>query len=138
MADHSASSDVVAYSTRLKSAVWKYFGVEKSSNGTVQKDRHVICKLCSQKVAHGGGTTNLKNHLRTNHRTQYEELYGSEDTGQTSMDTFVQKVSVKKLPHNSTRAVELTDALLEFIARDLRPVSVVDGHGFLNLMEKKK
>ena len=52
------------------------------------------------------------------------------------MDTFVQKVSVKKLPHNSTRAVELTDALLEFIARDLRPVSVVDGHGFLNLIEK--
>ena len=92
IADHSqasASSDVVAYSTRLKSVVWKYFGVEKSSNGTVQKDRHVICKLCSQKVAHGGGTTNLKNHLRTNHRTQYEELYGSEDTGQTSMDTFV-------------------------------------------------
>ena len=52
------------------------------------------------------------------------------------MDIFVQKVSsVKKLPHSSTRAVELTDALLEFIAQDLRPVSVVDGHGFLNLME---
>ena len=136
MADYPSSCDVVAYSKRLKSAVWKHFGVEKSSNGAVHKDKYVTCKLCSQKVAHGGGTTNLKNHLRSNHRAQYEELYGSEDTGQTSMDTFVQKVSVKKLPHNSTRAMELTDALLEFIARDLRPVSVVDGHGFLNLMEK--
>ena len=79
---------------------------------------------------------NLKNHLWTNHRAQYEELYGSEDTGQTSMDAFVQKVSVRKLLHNSTRPVELTDTLLEFIAQDLRPVSVVDGHWFLNLMEK--
>jgi len=52
------------------------------------------------------------------------------------MDTYIQKVSIKKLPHIPTRAMELTDALLEFIARDLRPVSVVDGHGFLNLMEK--
>jgi len=48
------------------------------------------------------------------------------------MDTFVQKVNVKKLPHNSTPAVELIDALQEFITQ---PVSVVDGHVFLNLME---
>ena len=114
--------DIVLYSKRLESVVWKYFGVERSSNETVQKDRRVICKLCSQKVAHGGGTTNLKNHLWTNHRAQYEELYGSEDTGQMTMDT--------------SHAMELTDVLLEFIAQDLRPVSVVDGQVFLNLVEK--
>ena len=32
-------------------------------------------------------------------------------------------------------AVELTNAVVEFVARDLRLVSVVDGCGFLNLME---
>ena len=135
--DEHESVDLVCYSKRLKSLVWKHFGVEKSSTGTVEKGKFVVCKLCSQKVAHGGGTTNLKNHSRTNHRTQYEELYiGEQDTRQSSMDTFVRQTGVKKLPHDSKRAIELTDALLEFVARDLRPVSVVDGRGFLNLMEK--
>ena len=138
MADYTDSEsgldiDIISYLKRLKSVVWKYFGIERSSNGTVQKDSRVICKLCSEKVAHSGRTTNLKNHLQTNHRAQYEELYGSEDTEQTLMNTFVQKVSIKKLPHNSTCAV---DTLLEFIARDLRPVSVVGSHGFFNLVEK--
>ena len=101
-----------------------------------QGDKHVTCKICAQKVAHGGGTINLKNHLRTNHRAEYEELFKSEQiTSQTSMDDFVQSSSVKKLPHDSTCAVELTSAVVEFAARDLRPVSVVDGCGFLNLME---
>jgi len=36
---------------------------------------------------------------------------------------------------NSDRAKKLTTAIAEFIARDLRPISVVDGTGFLNLMQ---
>ena len=77
--------------------------------------------------------------MKTNHRAEFEELYGNEQiANQTSMDCFVQSSSsssVKKLPHSSSRAVELTNAVVEFVARDLRPVSVVDGCGFLNLME---
>ena len=82
--------DLAAYSNRQTSVVWKYFGIEKNSNGIAQRDKCVICKICAQKVTHGGGTTNLKNHLRTNHQTEYEELYGNEQTtNQTSMDSFV-------------------------------------------------
>jgi len=58
--DHSSESsamalDLAAYSSRQKSAVWKYFGVEKNSSGTAERDKCVTCKLCAQKVAHGGG-----------------------------------------------------------------------------------
>ena len=128
--------ELAAYSTRQKSVVWKYFGIEKNSSGAAQRDRRVTCKLRAQKVAHSGGTTNLRNNLKTNHRVEFEELYGNE-TNQTSIDSFVQRSSssVKKLLYNLPRAVELTSAVVEFVARDLRPVSVVDGHGFLNLME---
>ena len=66
---------LAAYSNYQKSVVWKYFGIENNSNGVAQRDKRITCKLCAQKVAHGGGTTNLKNHLRTNHQTEYEELY---------------------------------------------------------------
>jgi len=48
------------------------------------------------------------------------------------MDHFVDKSRtsgiVEKLPHNSARAKKLTE---EFIVRDLRPVSTVDGNRFL-------
>ena len=77
--------------------------------------------------------------MKTNHRTEFEELYGSKQVAnQTSMDCFVQSSpssGIKKLLHNCTRAVELTNAVVEFVARDLRPVNIVDGYGFLNLME---
>ena len=42
---------------------------------------------------------------------------------------------MKNLPHKSTQAVELTNAVVEFVARDLRPVSVEDGSRFLSLMD---
>ena len=38
------------------------------------------------------------------------------------------------LPSSSQRYKSLSDAIVKFILRDLRPVSVVDGIGFLNLM----
>jgi len=42
---------------------------------------------------------------------------------------------VKKLPPHSTHAAQLTDAVADFIVRDLRPVRVVDGEGFFQLAE---
>ena len=41
---------------------------------------------------------------------------------------------MKKVPAKSELAKKLTDGIADFITRDLRPVSVVDGVGFLNLM----
>ena len=120
----SQSLNLATYSTRQKSVVWKYFYVKKNRSGVTQRDKRVTCSLYTQKIAHGGGTTNLKNHLKTNHWKEYEELFENEDN-QTLLDNFVQLSDVKKLLHNSTQAVELTNAVVEFVARDLRPVSVV-------------
>jgi len=133
--EHSIPTlDLAAYSSRQKSPVWKYFGIEKNSSGAAERDKCVTCKLCGQKVAHGGGTTNLKNHLQTNHRKEYDELFENESSLPSTIDSFVRSSGSKKLPQNSPRAVELTNAVVEFISRDLRPVNVVDGTGFLSLM----
>jgi len=35
--------------------------------------------------------------------------------------------AVEQLPHNSARTKKLTESTSEFIVRDLRPVSIVDG-----------
>lgn len=120
--------------------MWQYFGFIKDQQGKLIKESRATCKICGQKVAHGGGTTNLKNHLQIKHETIYGQLYG-ESSGtqagkqQSSLDSFVRSSTVTKLPSHSARAVQLTDAVVDFIARDLRPVNVVDGIGFLQLMQ---
>ena len=135
--DRLAPSCSVVSPPSKTSAVWQHFGFAKDDHGKLINDSRVICKLCGQKVAHGGGTTNLRNHLCTKHRPTYNELVAGSSTEreQSSLDEFVRPTQVKRLPPYSTRAAQLTDAVADFIVRDLRPVSVVDGEGFLQLME---
>ena len=47
------------------------------------------------------------------------------------MNQFCTSSGAEKLP----RVQELTTAIAEFVARDLRPVSPIDSEGFLHLME---
>ena len=101
----SQTLELTAYSTHQKSVVWKYYGIEKSSSGAAQRDRWVTCKLCAQKVAHGSGATNLRNHLKMNHRVEFEELYGNE-TNQTSIDSFVQRSPSSVKSYRTIRHVQ--------------------------------
>ena len=102
-----------------------------------------MCRLCKTDVSHSGGTTNLWNHLRALHPVEYSELIGAanSETGtrqaqqQTIKHYSLGARNVEKLPYNSVRAKILTESIAEFIVRDLRPVSIVNGDGLLNLME---
>ena len=53
------------------------------------------------------------------------------DATQNRMEDFV---SVPKLPTSSMQVKMSTEAVADFVLKDMRPVSVVDGQGFLNLM----
>ena len=93
-------------------------------------------------LTHAGGTTNLKNHLRSHHRPEYRNLYGddlgscAEVQSQLKMDVFYKPSrTVEKLSLISARAQELTSTVVDFVVRNLRPVNVVDSVGFLHLME---
>lgn len=116
---------------------------KKDSSGKLLKNACAICKQCKYRVAHSGGTTNLHNHLRVNHPSLYNELVSSskdlqcESSGskQDMMDRFLHSfISGEKLSSSLQHMKMLSDAIAEFIARDMRPVSVIDGLGFLNLM----
>ena len=125
-------------------AVWKHFGYRVDV--TTKKLRNTgkaRCTLCKTDVSHSGGTTNLRNHLRASHPVDYSELIGAANsetgTRQAQQQTIERYSSgarnVEKLPYNLVRAKMLTKSIDEFIVRDLRLVSIVDGDGFLNLME---
>ena len=102
------------------------------------KGTRAYCKLCCQAVAHGGGATNLKNHLRLNHPSEYTNLFpGDEnvDEKQHKIEDFARPTAtVVRLSAGSHRAKLLTEAITDFIVKDMRPISTVDGEGFVNLM----
>ena len=130
--------DNVVSPTGRKSLIWNYFGFSNDSSGKICKEK-AICKLCGQKFSHGGGTTNLRNHLKSGHLPEYNKLYvetASEQSSstQTCLDEFMAPPPSKKFSADSTKAKNLANAVSEFIVRDLRPINVVDGVGFLNLM----
>lgn len=116
--------------------VWKHFGFKrKNPKG---KSSKAVCKLCGKSVAHMGGTSNLKSHLYTWHKSEHDSLFAAPDPRpkeQPMVADFMRPTRVEKLAVNSDRAKKLTTAIAEFIARDLRSISVVDGTGFLNRLQ---
>jgi len=53
------------------SKVWQYFGFPKGH----KEEKKAFCTICKAGVVHTGGTTNLKSHLHTWHRSTYDELF---------------------------------------------------------------
>jgi len=72
-----ASTEDIFTPANRSSPVWKHFGFKKDSSGRLLKDARAICKQCKHGVAHGGGTMNLRSHLRVNHPSLYDELVSS-------------------------------------------------------------
>jgi len=93
--------------------VWEYF--------TRQEDGKMItCNICKD-LADGGGTTNLQKHLRSKHVDEAKKCFGEVTDGkkQTLMSTFTDARRC-----SPARATQITELIVELVARDLRPLSV--------------
>lgn len=100
--------------------------VQRIIRGILQKISALfVSYVCTQMVVHGSRTTNLKSHLWMNHCTEFDKLYEDDmDKNQSLMETFVQPTGMKKLPHDSTCAVNFMSAVVDFIMWELSPVQV--------------
>ena len=121
------------------SPIWIHFSYKKDFAGALIKETRAYYKLCRQAIAHGGGITNLKNHLRLNHSSEYTNLFHDDenvDEKQHKIENFTHPAAtVARLAASSHHAKVLTEAIANFIMKDMRPVSTVDGEGFFNLMQ---
>ncbi|KAE8739554.1 hypothetical protein FOCC_FOCC014937 [Frankliniella occidentalis] len=100
----------------LRSKWWKYF--------TKGKGDLAICTLCKAEVAKGGGTTNLKNHIKRHHFSEKSK----KSTGlgrQTSITDF-------KIP-DSKSTDRLHMHVAYFVATSNLPLSLVEKEGFIRL-----
>ncbi|KAI4901092.1 hypothetical protein NFI96_010466, partial [Prochilodus magdalenae] len=127
------------------SAVWKFFKVSE------QDVKHAICNTCSANVLRGGSkvrnfnTTNLITHMKARHPDKYTEYIRVKEETRTAprtpakpattqpIDELLQKS--KKFDKNSPKATAITAKVMEFIALDDQPFSVVEDVGFRRLLE---
>ena len=121
-----------------KSPSWTYDGFEVNKDGKRLNDKSVRCRICNHKIGYSGNTTNLGQHLQKWH----PEVVSGEGSGAKTSKTqqlTLESCSVRpvlKLPAGSKRAQEITQLIAEFVAREMRPVAVVQGTGFVNLVSK--
>ena len=121
-----------------KSHVWKHFGFFSSEDGTPVKDK-AVCRLRLSEVLYCKNTTNLRMHLERHHRSEYALLLkaeGEKDKLVEQSQPTLQKVieRVNPLPKDSERWQTLVEAIGNFIACDMQPLSVVENAGFKQLM----
>uniref|UniRef100_A0A8C1U7M1 BED-type domain-containing protein n=1 Tax=Cyprinus carpio TaxID=7962 RepID=A0A8C1U7M1_CYPCA len=117
----------------FRAEVWKHFGFQ-CKEGTTDIDRsHAVCKLCQGKVKYSGNTTNLRAHLARHHSdTQLNEQQAKRvDSSQLTLA----QVQTHKLPTTSTRATKITQSVVYFICKDMRPLSVVENEGFRYMVQ---
>ena len=125
---------------KTSSLVWQHFGFEESD----EAQAHIMCKMCYNVIsAPLGNTTNLFNHLRHNHKVAYDKLgllkkqKEKTTTPTTSVQTSISNTLYNAIPYpsNSDRNKQITAAIGYFLAKDMHPISTVEGEGFKNLMQ---
>lgn len=118
-----------------RSDVWSVFEL-------VKDQKKAKCTLCLRELAYHGGTTSLRKHIETCHAIEFAKLRKeSADSKEHAKPASLKKHSsidayVRRMTCSESRAGELTDAIVDMIALDLRPISSASGVGFRRLMYK--
>ena len=93
----------------------------------------IPCKLCDLQLADGGGTSNLMNHLQAKHPQEYKRLVKTTESAKNKEKQTVLNHGILRVC-SSQRAAAITERVAAFVALDLRPLRVVEGVGFKQLM----
>ncbi len=136
----STSREELVSKPGTKSEVWQYFGLAKGPDGKAVNDGAVYCKLCAKKVtAKSGNTSNLKAHLKNNHKTIHCQLQKPSATvakEKSSTPTLVTLKNVLPYGHQTQKYKELNEAVAHFICKDGLPIYTVEKPGFRALIQK--
>lgn len=129
---------VPAPASVYKAEVWRHFGF-RYRQGTKEIDKsHAVCKMCNANVKYSKNTTNLRAHIMRHH----SDVPLTEQQQQTAngkrvdpLQLTLEQVHTSKLPPTSPRATKITQSVLYFICKDMRPLSVVENEGFRYMLK---
>ena len=127
------------------SLAWRFMHFKESTSRKGADQSRVYCKLCDgQKkqigIPYSGSTSNLVNHLKSNHSQEYFEVEkGIEkkketDKNANSIKNHFEAKEIPKWSKSSFKWKEMTMMISKWVAKDSRPVSIVEDEGFIRLM----
>lgn len=110
---------------KLKSHYWKYFIYASTDKSMVK------CTLCDCKpFSRSNNTTNMKRHLESHHKIEYQKLADEYDIKQTKLNIFDNKLQIQFRPTRS----KINYLLAKMMINGLHPVSLVEDEGFRELI----
>ena len=106
----------------LRSDVWEHFKRMENS---------AICVHCKKELSYCKSTTNLRDHLSRMHSSKYLPSEKKEiiKSSKAKMDAFITKTICSE-----GHAKKITNLIVEMIVLDLRPAAMVEGAGFIRLI----
>ena len=110
----------------FKASVWQHFGFYEVEGKKELDKTHTVCKLCKATLKYCGNTTNIRNHILRWH----PELEEKPENPVVAANQTTIPNTMAKLPMHSQRAKRITKSIAAFIAKDLRPYSVVENDAF--------
>ncbi|KAJ8364707.1 hypothetical protein SKAU_G00135380 [Synaphobranchus kaupii] len=113
---------------RHSSFVWKYF-TEDNTNSTVE------CQLCMTILKYNKNTSAMLNHLKMKHPLSTASTSSNASTNEqrtTQRQTSINDFS--KRPVTDKRRQQITDLLVNFVVKDIRPLSALSGGGFRDII----
>ena len=111
--------------------MWEFFEDPIIVEEGGKKVKKVPCKVCDFLLADGGGTTNLWSHLEALHPEQYQQIHGGTSERSTLKQTTLTGMFRTCSPQCAST---ITNLIVNFVSRDLRPLNTVEGDGFKQLM----
>ena len=123
-----------------RSKVWEFFSTTNDDN--------VVCKLCKVVASQGStkgnnkNTSNLWSHLKNKHEEEYKKTAGQKISKKRTHDEMTQKTvtelfeKVNRWKSDDVRSKNIDKLIVEMIATDNLPFTVVQNVGFQRLISK--
>jgi hypothetical protein len=92
----------------------------------INADSKVKCKLCECELVYTGGTSNMLNHIKLKHPSDFSET--PEKAKQSLMNEFVNSPRSRRF--SSSQSELITNAIVDMIVLDYLPLRIVEGRGF--------
>ena len=146
---------------KAKSSIWEFFYLKVNKETQKAVENVAICRLCDLVVRYSGGTSNITSHITRHHPSALKKKLKTEETpinttvptsSHTTMPTSTPEpasqptkkvqatltgmlVAVKPYSLNTLRGTKVTSSIARYIVQDLRPLSVVEGSGFRDMIK---
>lgn len=107
-----------------KSSAWKYF--DKVNENTVK------CKICAVKLNYHKSTTGMLTHLKAKHPSV---TLATTEKERGPQQTAIASFAVRPRQCDNVRAEKTSALIANMVAKDMLPISFVEGEGFRELMK---